>query len=307
MISRRGLLQGCLASTVMAAPGDGSPIGFAIGTYGMKTMKTDDAVRTIAKIGYDGVELCFIAGWPSDPATISPSDRKTLRQVVHDTGLAVPAALESLTMTGVPEKRAQNIERLKLAVTFGHEISPSKPPVIDTILGGKTAEWEKLKGPMADELSAWARVGQEHNATICFKPHAAQAVNNAERALWLLKQVNSPRIRIIYDYSHFFVEGFTLAQSLQELFPYTAFISVKDSVGPPENHQYLLPGDGKTDYLEYFRMLKRLGYSGFVGVEVSGQIHQKPGYEPVPTAQLCYDRLAPIFDRAEIRRPRRSH
>ena len=41
MISRRALLQGCLASTVTAAPSDGFPIGFAIGTYGMKTMKTE--------------------------------------------------------------------------------------------------------------------------------------------------------------------------------------------------------------------------------------------------------------------------
>ena len=153
-----------------------------------------------------------------------------------------PPPSKALTITGAPEKRAQNIERLKLAVGLGHQIAPSKPPVIDTILGGKTPEWEKLKGPMADELSAWARVGQEHNATICFKPHAAQAVNNAERAIWLLKQVNSPSIRIIYDYSHFFVEGFGLAQSLQELFPYTAFISVKDSRGATGKSSISSPG-----------------------------------------------------------------
>jgi len=307
MISRRLLLQGCLASAVTGAHAKRSPIGFAIGTYGMKTMKTEDALRTIATIGYDGVEPCFIAGWPCDPAKISPSDRKAIRSVIDQTGLGVPAALESLPITGTSEKRAQNLERLKIAAGLANELAPSDPPVIDTILGGKTADWEKLKGPMADELSAWARVGEENNTTICFKPHAAQAVNNAERALWLLKQVNSSRIRIIYDYSHFYVEGFSLEASLQELFPYTAFISVKDSVGKPENHQYLLPGDGKTNYLEYFQLLNRLGYSGFICVEVSAMIFQKAGYEPVATAQLCYDRLAPIFGRADIARRGRSH
>ncbi len=307
MISRRSLVQGCLYPVVLAAaPKAGSTIGFATGTYGMKTMKTEDAFRTIAKIGYDGVEPCFIAGWPSDPATVSAADRRALRRVIEETRLLVPAVLESLAITGTAEKRAQNLERLKLAADFGHELAPSDPPVLDTILGGKTADWEKLKGPFADELSAWAKVAEQSNATFCFKPHAAQAVNNAERAIWLLKQVNSPRIRIIYDYSHFYVEGFALESSLKELLPYIAFISVKDAVGKPENHQYLLPGDGKTDYLEYFRLLKRVGYSGFVGVEVSGMIFQKPGYEPVPTAQLCYDRLAPIFEKAEIKRRRRS-
>ena len=306
MISRRMLLQGCLTSAVIASPANSSSIGFAIGTYGMKTMATGDALRTIAKIGYDGVEPCFIAGWPTDPAKMSPQDRKALRALIDETGLAVPAALESVPINGTSQKRAQNLERLKLAADLGHEIAPSNPPVIDTILGGKTSDWDKLKGPIADELSAWARVGEETQTTICFKPHAGQVVNNAEKTLWLLKQVNSQRIRIIYDYSHFYVEGFTLADSLKELFPYTAFVSVKDAEGKPENHQYLLPGDGKTDYLAYFRLLKQLGYSGFIGVEVSAMIHQKAGYEPVPTAQLCYDRLAPVFERAGIQRTGRS-
>ena len=306
VISRRSLMQGLYPVVLAAAPRKESTIGFATGTYGMKTMRTEDAFRAIAKIGYDGVEPCFISGWPSDPATVSAANRRAFRKVIDETRLLVPAVLESLTITGTAEKRAYNLERLKLAADFGHELAPSDPPVLDTTLGGKTVEWEKWKFPFADELSAWAKVAEENNATFCFKPHAAEAVNSAERAIWLLKQVNSPRIRIIYDYSHFYVEGFALEPSLKELLPYIAFISVKDAVGKPEDHQYLLPGDGKTDYLEYFRLLKRLGYSGFVGVEVSKMIFQKPGYEPVPTAQLCYDRLSPIFEKANIKRRKRS-
>ena len=43
----------------MAAAKTEPEIGFAIGNYGMKTMATDDALRTLAEIGYDGVELMF--------------------------------------------------------------------------------------------------------------------------------------------------------------------------------------------------------------------------------------------------------
>jgi inosose dehydratase len=307
MFSRRALLQSCLAPAAMAIPARRSPIGFAIGTYGMKSMTPSDALRTIARIGYDGVEPCFIPGWPTDPAKMSAADRTALRNLIDETGLAVPAILETLSITGAPDKRASNIERLKLATALCNELAPSKPPVVDTIIGGKSSDWERMKQVIAAELGDWARVGEQNKTTVCFKPHAAQTVNSAERALWLLKQVGSPYIRVVYDYSHFFVEGFTLTDSLKELFRYIAFVSVKDAVGKPENHQYLLPGDGNTDYLEYFRLLKQLGYSGFVGVEVSAQIQQEPGYEPVPTAQLCYDRLAPVFERAGIERPRHRH
>jgi hypothetical protein len=57
--------------------------------------------------------------------------------------------------------------------------------------------------------------------------------------------------------------------------------------------KFLLPGDGQIDYVEYFKLLNEFGYSGFVSVKVSAQIHRKPEFEPIPTARLCYERLAP--------------
>jgi sugar phosphate isomerase/epimerase len=295
-----------MAPALLAAVKDEPRIGFATGTYGMKTMSTADALHTLAEIGYDGVQLCFIAGWPTDPAKLSATDRRELRKLIGDTGLGLPAVLEGLPYGNTPEKRAHNVERLKLAVDLANELAPSNPPVVDTILGGKSTDWDKLKGPLAEVLSEWAKVADASKTTVCFKPHADQAVDSPERAIWLLKQVNHPRIRIIYDYGHFFLEGFSLESSLHELFPYIAFVSIKDSARTASGkHEYLLPGDGKTDYLEYFKLLRQLRYSGYAGVEVSAMIHNQPGYEPVPTARLCYERLAPLMAKAGVKRPKR--
>jgi len=288
-----------MAPPLQAAASGKPEIGFATGTYGMKSMSTREALRTLAEIGYDGVQLCLISGWPTDPARMTASDRMELRQILRDTRLAVPAVLESLQVK--PEKRASNLERLKMAVALGNELVPSNPPVIDTVLGGTPAEFDKLKGTMVDTVGEWAKIAESSKTTVAFKPHAGHAVNSPGRALWLLKAINSPRIRMIYDYSHFYVEGFGLESSLKELLPYTAFIAVKDAQGTPAKHDYLLPGDGKTDYLEYFRLLKRLGYTGWLGVEVSAMIHTRPGYDPVSTARICYDRLAPVLVRANVR------
>jgi sugar phosphate isomerase/epimerase len=306
MLSRRTMLRSLAAPAITAANAAGPAIGLAYGTYGMKTLGTEEALRTVAAIGYDGVEPALMPGWPTDPARMSGAERKTLRGLILDTGLSVPAMLEVLPLIGTPEKRAMNLERLKLAVALGNELAPSNPPVVETVIGGKTAEWESVKGRMVDELKGWARVAEDARTTVCFKPHAANAVHSPERALWLIKEVGSPRIRMVYDYSHFYVEGFPLASSLRQVIAYTPFIAVKDSEGTPEKHTYLLPGDGKTDYLAYFRLLKELGYAGSVGVEVSAMVHRKPDYQPIPTARLCYDRLAPLFERAGIRRPARK-
>jgi sugar phosphate isomerase/epimerase len=296
-----------LASTALAAAGHvPQTIGLAFGTYGMKMLSTAAALQTIARIGYDGVELALLPGWPTDPAQISAADRKALSRRIGDLGLAVPALLESLPLRGTPESRATNLERLRRAVALGNELVPASPPVLDTILGGKTAEWDRIKGRMVDELKAWARVLEDGRTTVCMKPHAGDAVHTPERALWLIREVGSSRIRVVYDYSHFYVAGLSLESTLRQLMPYAPLVAVKDSQGTPEKHAYLLPGDGKTDYLAYFRLLQALNYRGFVAVEISGMIHRKPGYQPVPTAELCYARLAPLMERAGIRRPQRS-
>jgi len=296
-----------LAATAVAAVEDGpQTIGLAFGTYGMKMLPTDAALQTIARIGYDGVELALLPGWPTDPAQMSAAERHALPRQIGDLGLAVPALLESLPLRGTPESRASNLERLRRAVALGNELAPASPPVLDTILGGKTAEWERIKGRMVAELKTWARVLEDGRTTLCFKPHAGDAVHLPERALWLVREVGSPRIRIVYDYSHFYVAGLALESTLRQLMPYAPLVAVKDSQGTPEKHTYLLPGDGRTDYLTYFRLLQALNYRGFVAVEISGMIHRRPDYQPVPTAELCYARLAPLMQRAGIRRPRRN-
>ncbi len=121
-------------------------------------------------------------------------------------------------MDGVPKNRLHRTERLKLAIALAHQLSPDKLPVIETVIGGKSAGWDQVKSSMADELGEWAKLAEEGGITICFKPHADQAADVPDRALWLLKQVASPRIRIVYDYSHFQVQGLSLEESLRPLF-----------------------------------------------------------------------------------------
>ncbi len=291
---------------LLAAVGKSQPtVGLAIGTYGLKDLTTPDALRLIKETGYDGVQLALMPGYPTDPAKLSAEDRRTLRRQIEDAGLALPSMLESIPLTGTPDAKTKNLDRLKRAVALGQELSPSRPPYLDTILGRKTADWDKVKDAMADELRSWVPVLESGNTTLVFKPHIGHAVNNPERSLWLINAIGSSRIRIVYDYSHFFIEGFTLDGSLRELIAYSPFVVVKDSAGTLGKYDYLLPGDGKTDYLAYFRLLKELNYSGFVNVEVSAHIQRKPGYEPVATTKLCYTRLAPQMDRAGLVRPAR--
>lgn len=310
-LSRRYLLHlsaaGPMAAAGLAKASAGA-IGLGFMTYGMKTLKTVEALRTCAEIGYDAVEIALMPGWPTEPKLLSAADRRGIRKMLGDLGLALPCVMEMLPIRDDPATRQMNLERMKVAAEMAHQLSPApKPAMIETITGGKTALWEKEKGFMAAELREWAEIGRAAGVVICFKPHAANAVHSPERALWMIREVASPFLRIVYDYSHLFLEGFPLEGSLKQLLPYTPYIHMKDSSGTPEKHDYLLLGDsGKIDYAEYFRILKREGYRGFVSVEVSAMIHRLPGYEPIPTARKCYARLSAAASEAGVARPARG-
>lgn len=281
-------------------------VGFAIGTYGMKSLDTVDALTTISKTGYDGVSLALMQGWKCDPAVLSETETKRIATALTDLNLAVAAVNDQLPLTGTPEKRKWNLERVRLAAAFTHSITTSKAVCLDTMLGLKTADWDTAKSRMADELHDWARVAEAADLTVGIKPHAGQAMDTPDKAVWMLKQVGSSRIRLVYDYSHMRVGGFGLEQSLRQLLPYTAFISIKDSVGGPDNFEFLLPRSGDTDYLRYFHLLRDLKYQGFVSVEVSAMVQRKPGYDGVAAARTSYQQIAPYFEKAGLARPLHS-
>jgi len=308
--TRREMLAGAAALGVRALAGrsarasvgsqPGPRIQLGFGLYGMKQLGVREVIQTCKRIGYDGVELCLMAGWPSEPAKLGPQDRRELRSLLADTGMAVAALMEHLCLVADERTCRTNLERLKAAAELGHALSPGQRPIIQTILGGKPDQWEEVRQEMANQLGAWGQVAAETDAVIAIKPHVGNALHTPEGALWLLEQVGNNRIKLVYDYSHYGLQGLDLAESIQKLVPKTAFIQVKDSQGDAQRPQFLLPGDGRMNYVAYLRLVRAAGYSGFVSVEVSSQIHGKKPYDPVAAATRCYRHLSAAFQDAGI-------
>jgi inosose dehydratase len=47
-----------------------------------------------------------------------------------------------------------------------------------------------------------------------------------------------------------------------------------------------------VDYVRYFKILDRIGFAGPVVVEVSAQLFNRPGYDPIVAATRSYRVLA---------------
>lgn len=277
-------------------------LGFSL--YGMKSLSLDEAIRTCAEIGYDDVEPALMPSFSADPATLSKERRAELRKLLDSLGVAVPALMENLPAVVADEAHRKNLDRLAQAAELAHDLAPHRPPLVETVLGGKPADWEKLREPMVERLRDWADTATRHELVIAVKPHMSNALHTPADALWLVEAVGSPNIRLAYDYSHYEAQDLPLDATLTELIGRTIFIHVKDGERRDGKTRFLLPGEGHVDYVAYFRRLGELKYAGSVTVEVSGMIHQQAGYDPVAAAKQCYQHLASAWDKSGL--PKRA-
>jgi len=302
-----GVAVGLLGSRVTACA-DASEstksmtLGFSL--YGMKTLKTEEALGVLAEIGYDAVELCVWPDWDSSPANMPPERRRSVRKLLRDSGLRLSSLMEFLhpSPTDDAQQRQAMVDRLKAAAELGHDLSPDAPPLIETTLGG--GRWDGVKTMYCDRIGRWAELGHATETTIAIKPHRGGGMSLPREAVWLIRQLGEPmRLRMVYDYSHYDFCGVTLEETLTTALPYTAFVAVKDVVKQDGRVRFALPGEGgRIDYPKLLRMLQGGGYRGDVNCEVSGQIWKREGYDPIAAARTCYRNIAAAFERAGVPR-----
>lgn len=301
-IQNAGLAAGLFPLLTNVSQGaEPSAVSFGFTLYGMRALPVAQALRVCSEIGYDSVELACMTDWPSAPEKLTSEGRKELQRQLTDARLTVASLMENVSPLADDQTHAANLDRLKRACGLGHELAPQSPPLIETVLGGKPAEWEQVRDKMATRLQDWAKIAESEKTVIALKPHVSGALHTPDGAVWLMDRLKNPWLRLAYDFSHFELQGLQLKESLQSMLSQSVFIHVKDTEGTAAKFQFLLPGDGRTDYTAYFQQLKSAHYRGPLVVEVSGQIHLRPGYDPVAAAKHCYAKIAPVLESTGLR------
>ncbi len=277
------------------------PVGFGFSLYGMKNVPFADAIRICGEVGYNCVELPVMADWPGAPEKLSGDDRKRFREALAASSVRLSALMENLVLLAEPSIHSKNLDRLRSAAELGHALNPDSETIIETVMGGQPSQWESDRQAMVERLVDWAKVGEQTNATIAIKAHIGGSAHRPEHIRWLLDQVKSSRLKAVFDFSHFQLRGLELSECWKQLANDTVFIHIKDSTGNQSKFQFVLPGEGTIDYVQYLTLLRDAGYRGDVVVEVSGQIHSRPSYDPIEACKKAYG-VAASFEKAQLNR-----
>jgi inosose dehydratase len=275
----------------------------------MKALSIEAALRACADDGYDCVELPVMPDWPADSARLDRAARRAIHKQLDERGVRLSALMENLPALGDDAQHRAHLQRLKRAAELARDLTPENgkagkmpAPLIETIVGGKPGEFESVKERLAERLRGYAKVVGELEVVLAIKAHVGNATQQPGQLGWLLEQVASPWLKAAYDYSHFELQGQSMKETMDQLLPQSVFIHVKDTEHARGGRRFLLPGEGATDYAEYFRLLAASPYRGDVVVEVSGQVFSQAGYDPLAAARQCYNHLAAAMQASGLNR-----
>lgn len=295
---------GAAEPAASGAAADSRPnfLTLSIGTYAMPGMPLEKALAIIADSGFDGVEIAVMPAY-ADPASLSAARRKEVAKQLETSGLRLTALMEHLLPADDDAEHRRQLDRLARVMELAADwAQQGKPPLIQTVLG--SGAWEARRNFYRDRLADWLNLAARHQAVLAIKPHRSGAMSQPAEAIWLIKQLgNSPRLRMVYDYSHYAFRDLPLEETVRTSLPYTAHVAVKDAVKQGDRVTFLLPGEQNTHYPKLLKLLYDGGYRGDICCEVSSLISRQPGFAPVAAAKTCYRNMAAAFEAASVPRP----
>jgi len=274
----------------------------AYGTYATPMMTTKDSLHMMASMGYEGVEIAI------SPKHIMPENfdrlqRQILSNVLDESGLEVPGFL--MLGSALPNDKQSHNKRLDLTkwvIELARDIGVKRTPVISTGSGGSSANWDEKKDDLARSLDDYAKVASDEGAIIAVEPHFNAMVDRSERAIWLMKTLDNPYIRLHFDIVHIFLAKEPITEAVHKLVPYTAHTHVTDAKILENGFELVLLGQGQLDCVEYIKAMKDAEWTDFITVEVSAMVWSKEGYDPISAASLSYDVISKAFDTAGVSR-----
>lgn len=252
----------------------------------------EKACASIRRIGYSGIEIAPFT-LAERPAEISPADRKRYRDTIHDHGLIFaglhwlmvsPKGLHVTTPDRALRERSWRhiLELIDLAadlslgensvMVFG---SPKQRCAVD---GLSPAE---ASGNFIDGLAGVASHAEERGVTILVEAlpiGQCDVVTILAEAVEIVKQINSPAIRTMFDTHNAIDEVEPHAVLVDRYFPLIRHVHINEMDGRQ-------PGTGNYDFRPVFAVLARRGFEHWISLEV---FDFTPGAERIAEDALRY-------------------
>jgi sugar phosphate isomerase/epimerase len=127
-------------------------------------------------------------------------------------------------------------------------------------------EWQRVWNALVESCRECAGIAASYGKTVIMEPRVGEVICSVDSLLRLIEHVGRPNFQANFDTGHFSAQRENVALALTKLKGKFANIHISDN--DPVNTEHLPIGDGAIDWQEFFRVLKTMNYSGYLGLDL---------------------------------------
>jgi sugar phosphate isomerase/epimerase len=249
----------------------------------------EDTLACAARFGYAAVEIApfTLANAVTD---ISAREREALREAAERRQIAIAGIHWVLVKPeGLYINHPDRAVRERTATYFCDLVDFCADLGGQVMVVGSPKQRNVLPGVFREQAWDWAaatfrhavRQAEQREVTICFEPLApaeTNFINTAAEALQFIRQLPSPRFKVILDVKAMCSEAKPIPEIIRESWPHFAHFHAND-------RNLKGPGFGAVDFKPIAAALKAVAYAGYVSVEV---FNFDEGAEAIASRSLEY-------------------
>lgn len=224
-----------------------------------------EGIRKTKEIGFDTIDIF------ADPLEITSKERKLIRDTAKEVGLpivSVCCVALGIADFNLPVQKF-HVQRCRAYLDFVYELEARN---LLLVLGEYIWQQEVIKPKdqwtwAADNVRALGQYAADLGVEIAIElePFKLSLVNNLDRMVEFLNDVNHPAVRANMDISHLYLSQ-TPATAMPLLKGRIAHVHLSDCDG--KVHGDLPPGRGVVDFNPYLKALQEVGFGGTVSIEL---------------------------------------
>jgi len=222
----------------------------------------DECLAMMAEAGYKEVELVAIPTWIH--VDLQAIDAEALQRRCEAAGLGLAALYPGGVNCTSPEATEQSVAYIQRAIDVAGDTGVGR--IVFTGQGRDTA-------PLAAAIEGYKRLADylvDKPVAICLENHYRNQIEFPDDYRQVFAAVDSPQFAMTIDTGHFTSSQVDFLALADEFADRLRHVHVKDHIGA----ESVPLGQGETDNAGLVRKLLRMGYDGYLSVEVEAKDHE---------------------------------
>jgi len=232
---------------------------FGFRTGGFRGWKIETILEELARIGFDGAELCLESA-DMRPENFTQARADEIRELMSKLGLEIASVSYHADVESLSERRANTFRSVEMAGWLGTDI---------LIINGERTEDGKKQEQWRDtveRLKDLTASAEKKGVNIAVEPEPLLVISDIDDMIRMIDEVASPNLKVNLDVGHAYITDPDLPDSIRQLggaIVHAHLEDIKDKI-----HNHLELGEGDIDFAAMMEAFEDIGYGGYYVVDL---------------------------------------